>query len=127
MSNPTYRYGILPIGANYEPGNVRDPADFLMAESLEDVRRVLTNCQRGNPHAEMGSGKDALPTPMFGGRGDGAYVYMVRRWDPEFAEVLDEPGDRARHAAGWLWIEDGPSHVADFGPRGGLTIYRNGI
>ena len=47
----------------------------------------------------------------------------MNRDHPDFSEVLDEPGDRARHAFGYVDF-DYPAYVATFGARGGLRIER---
>ena len=143
MSSPTYRYGIAIFGASYAQSDHGTPEHFWMAETLSDVRRILGNAADnyswrydedgaggrllGTPcygYDEDGAGGRLLDTPGYGYPGDGAYIYRVNREDPDFSEVLDEPGDRARHAWGYL-LTDYPSHRAEFGPRGGITIVRN--
>lgn len=111
---PTYRYGVVIHGANYAPGYVSDPGDVIMVESLEDVKTALWLAARGNPRREYGNGLPTLDTPVYGDKGDGAWVYRVKRNDPGFSEVLDEPGDRARHA--FQYLQDEPAYLAEFGP-----------
>lgn len=98
---PTYRYGVI------------------MAETLAEVKDILYSSTSGNPNAETGAGTRTYDMPCYGESGDYADVYIVRRDDPDFSEVLDEPGDRARHAHGWLAQE--PTYRFTFGPRGGLS------
>ena len=126
MSSPTYRYGIAIFGASYAQSDHGTPEHFWMAETLSDVRRILGNAADNYSwrYDEDGAGGRLLDTPGYGYPGDGAYIYRVNREDPDFSEVLDEPGDRARHAWGYL-LTDYPSHRAEFGPRGGITIVRN--
>lgn len=121
----TYRYGLVLSGANYGPGYATDPEHVIMAETLSDARDILLSAAE-NYHQTttlMGTGFHIKGTPGYGSHGDGADIYRVNREDPDFSEVLDEPGDRARHAWGYL-LTDYPSHRAKFGPLGGLTITR---
>lgn len=110
----TYRYGVVLSGVSYAPGYVTNPEHVFMAETLQDVKTALWLAARGNPRREDGNGRPTLDTPVYGDQGDGAYVYRVKRNDPGFSEVLDEPGDRARHAFSWLDSE--PAYLAEFGP-----------
>ena len=114
----TYRYGIVIFGANYAPGYVDEPSHVIMAESIEDARDRLWLAARGNPRAETGAGQRTADTPVYGDGGDGAYLYRVRRDHPGFSEVLDEPGDRARHA--FEWLDEVPAYLLEFGPRWGF-------
>ena len=123
---PTYRYGVAIFGASYDPFfDITEPAHFVMVENLNDARNLLDEMRANyvSPRYRAGDGKRVLDTPGYGEPGDGAYVYRVRRDDPEFAEVLDIGGDRARHAWNWLDTET-PAYVVEFGPRGGLTLTR---
>jgi hypothetical protein len=126
MSSPTYRYGIAIFGANYAQPDHATPEHFWMAQSLSDVRRILGNAADNCPwrYDEDGAGKRLLDTPVYGDPGDGAYIYRVDRSHPDFAEVLDLDGDRARHAFAWLDLDELVG-MAEFGPRGGITIVRN--
>lgn len=114
----TYRYGIVLHGVNYAPGDVNEPSHVIMAESIEDARDRLWLAARGNPRGETGAGQRTADTPVYGDEGDGAYLYRVRRDDPGFSEVLDEPGDRARHA--FAWLDESPAYLLEFGPRWGF-------
>ncbi len=123
MSDTTYRYGIIIAGSNYAPGDVTVPSHVWMAETLGDVRRILRNARANCPwrYDLDGDGKRILETPPYGHEGHGALIYRVKRDDPQFAEVLDLPGDRARHA--FAWLDPEPIAQATFGPRGGLSIH----
>lgn len=114
----TYRYGIVIFGANYAPGYVDEPSHVIMAESIEDARNRLWLAARGYPRGETGAGRRTADTPVYGDEGDGAYLYRVRRDHPGFSEVLDEPGDRARHA--FEWLDEVPAYRLEFGPRWGF-------
>ena len=116
----TYRYGVTIFGANYAIGFVDEPEHVFLAETLADVRERLWFAARGNPRSENGNGESTLNTPVYGDKGDGAYVYRVRRDHWDFAEVLDEPGDRARHA--FAWLDDEPAYIAEFGPVWGYLL-----
>lgn len=123
---PTYRYVVGIYGANYVRPEQHEPSHWIMAETLADVRRILKNAAMNYVwrYDENGAGAHNLPdTPLYGEPGDGAYIYRVDRENPDFSEVLDEPGDRARHAFGYVDF-DYPAYTATFGPRGGLTIER---
>ena len=117
----TYRYGIILNGSSYAPGDITEPSHVIMAETLSDVKRILRNASQNYAwrYDLLGTGERMLNTPAYGDEGDGADVYLVNRSDPGFAEVLDEPGDRARHAFAWLCQE--PTYRYTFGPRGDLT------
>lgn len=122
---PTYRYAVGIYGANYAQPVPMEPAHWFMAQTLDDVRHILYMCSgnwRLSEH-EAGDGSTPLDTPNYGEPGDGAMIYRVNREHPDFSEVLDEPGDRARHAFGFVDF-DYPAYVAEFGPRGGLRIER---
>ena len=114
----TYRYGIVTFGVNYAPGDVNEPDHVIMAESIQDARERLWLAARGNPRGETGAGQRTADTPVYGNEGDGAYLYRVRRDDPGFSEVLDEPGNRARHA--FEWLDKEPACLLEFGPRWGF-------
>lgn len=122
---PTYRYAVGIHGANYARPDQQEPAHWMMAQTVEDARHVLY-MRGGNwriDEHETGDGSRPLDTPNYGEPGDGAMIYRVNREHPDFSEVLDEPGDRARHAFGFVDF-DYPAYIATFGPRGGLTIDR---
>lgn len=122
---PTYRYAVGIYGASYAQPDQMEPDNWIMAESLEDVRALLWVCAYGGLSSsyEYGNGKLLAATPNYGEPGDGAVIYRVNREHPDFSEVLDEPGDRARHAFGYVDF-DYPAYVATFGTRGGLRIER---
>ena len=122
---PTYRYGVAIFGASYSSPDITEPSHVVMAENLNDARNLLDEMRANyiSPRYRTGNGTRVLDTPGYGEPGDGAYLYRVRRDDPEFAEVIDLDGDRARHAWNWLDTET-PAYVAEFGPRGGLTLTR---
>ena len=123
---PTYRYAVGITGANYAQPDQMEPAHWIMGDTLKEVRLYLYLAARvGSSELfhENGAGKAALDTPNYGEPGDGAYIYRVNREHPDFSEVLDEPGDRARHAFGYVDF-DYPAYVATFGTRGGLRIER---
>lgn len=120
---PTYRYGVAIFGASYSPHDITEPSDVVMVENLSDARNLLHEMRSNyiSPRYRTGDGTRALDTPNYGEHGDGAYLYRVRRDDPDFSEVIDIGEDRARHA--WFWLDtETPAYVAEFGPRGGLTI-----
>lgn len=122
---PTYRYVVGIFGANYSRPESFEPSHWYMAQTLNDVRHVLY-MRAGNwriDEHEMADGTIPLDTPNYGEPGDGAYIYRVNREHPDFSEVLDEPGDRARHAFGFVDF-DIPAYMASFGPRGGIRIER---
>lgn len=129
--SPTYRYavGIFGIfGGSYVQPDQATRADWVMAETLKDVERILLNFKDNYPYRyDVNGAGDFLgnnsDTPGYGDPGDGAYIYRVNRDHPDFSEVLDEPGDRARHAFGYVDF-DYPAYFATFGPRGGLKIER---
>ena len=112
---PGYRYGIIIGGANYSPGFLTNPEHVIMAETLLEVADILKSAASGNPRALDGTGKPALETPLYGEPGDHAHVYRV---SPDMSPVIDEPGDRARHA--FYHLNPDPAYVFTFGPRGGL-------
>lgn len=116
----TYRYGVAIFGASYALPDREEPSHFVMAETLSDVVRILRNARENYPwrYDLDGNGQPIKSTPAYGYEGDGADVYRVERDNPQFAEVLDEPGDRARHA--WSWMLDEPTYRYTFGPRGGI-------
>lgn len=123
---PTYRYAVGIFGANYVQPDQMEPAHWFMAQTLADAQRIIANAADNYiwRYDENGKGENRLPdTPGYGEPGDGAYIYRVNREHPDFSEVLDEPGDRARHAFGFVDF-DYPAYVATFGPRGGLKIER---
>ena len=122
---PTYRYAVGIYGGNYAWPNIAAPTNWFMAETLEDVRVMLWQLANNYRTSdwEYGDGSMALDTPNYGEPGDGAYIYRVNREHPDFSEVLDEPGDRARHAFGYVDF-DYPAYIATFGARGGLRIER---
>ena len=120
---PTYRYAVGIHGANYAQPDQMEPAHWAMAESVEQARNILRQAQSGVAYAEDGNGERTMSTPGYGEPGDGAYIYRVNREHPDFSEVLDEPGDRARHAFEYVDF-DYPAYFATFGPRGGLKIER---
>ena len=122
---PTYRYAIGIYGGNYAQPDPMEPEHWAMAESLSEVRQILLRMQGNYARSitETGAGTHTLYTPLYGDPGDGAYIYRVNRDHPDFSEVLDEPGDRARHAFGYVDF-DYLAYVATFGPRGGLKIVR---
>src|SRR5690606_10064675 len=112
-------------GANYAQPEQTEPKHWIMAQTLADARRILANAKVNYSwrYDENGAGQRPESTPLYGEPGDGAVIYRVGREHPDFSEVLDEPGDRARHAFGFVdW--DAPAYVATFGPRRGLTIER---
>ena len=120
---PTYRYAVGIVGANYAQPDQMEPRDWIMVQSHADARRVILNAAmnqnwRGD---ESGAGEHILDTPGYGNPGDYALIYRVNREHPDFSEVLDEPGDRARHAFGYVDFEY-PARILSFGPRGGLRI-----
>lgn len=120
---PTYRYAVGIYGANYVQPDQMEPHDWAMCETLNEVRQTLIR-MKGNyarSVTESGAGTYVLSTPHYGWPGDGAAIYRVNREHPDFSEVLDEPGDRARHAFGFVDF-DYPAYIATFGPRGGLRI-----
>ena len=129
---PTYRYGVAIFGASYSSPNITEldfaisqPAHFVMVENLSDARNLLDEMRANciSPRYRTGNGKWVFDTSGYGEPGDGAYLYRVRRDDPEFSEVIDIDGDRARHA--WHWMDTrAPAYVAEFGPRGGRTLTR---
>src|SRR5690606_22351186 len=116
---PTYRYAVGIYGANYAQPDQTEPTHWIMCQALDDVRDYLGHAAMGYGTAshffENGAGESALNTPAYGKPGDGAYVYRVNREHPDFSEVLDEPGDRARHAFGYVDFNK-PAYVATFGP-----------
>lgn len=122
---PIYRYAVGIHGANYAQPDQMEPAHWYMAQTLGDVRILLAEMQTGGTGTdyETGEGGWQLFTPDYGEPGDGAVIYRVNREHPDFSEVLDEPGDRARHAFGFVDF-DYPAYVAEFGPRGGIRIER---
>lgn len=120
---PTYRYAIGIFGANYAQAGQTEPEHWAMAESIEQARNILDHMRAGVSYAETGAGERTLDTPGYGYEGDGAYVYRVDRDHPDFSEVLDEPGDRARHAFGYVDF-DYPAYLIEFGPRGGVQVTR---
>lgn len=116
-----FRYGLIIFGANYVNSTPDNPQNVVMIESLADAERFLRNAARNYVWRgdTNGAGEINLPDiPYYGDRGDGAYLYRVRRDDPDFAEVLDEPGDRARNA--WKYLDYDPCGRFEFGPRGGI-------
>jgi hypothetical protein len=115
MTLTTYRYGLVLFGANYAPGYTSEPGHVIMVETLDEARDRLWFAARGNPRTVTGSGTHTLDTPAYGDCGDGAWVYRVKRNDPQFGEVLDLDGDRARHAYEWM-ERDEPSYMLEFGP-----------
>lgn len=122
---PTYRYAVGITGANYAQPDQMEPTHWFMAQTLNDVRHMLeqhADNYRTSDY-EYGDGRPCLSTPNYGEPGDGAYIYRVNREHPDFSEVLDEPGDRARHAFGYVDF-DYPAYIATFGTRGGLRIER---
>ena len=122
---PTYRYAVGIHGANYARPDQSEPTHWAMCETAAEARQALIR-MRGNyarSITENGAGTHTLDTPNYGKPGDGAVIYRVDRDHPDFSEVLDEPGDRARHAFGFVdW--NALAYVATFGPRGGITIER---
>ena len=121
INRPTYRYGVTIVGANYAGYGRETPSHFIMAETLKDVKRIIKNFAYGVTwrYEENGAGHHSLPeTPNYGEPGDYADVFIVDRNPETFSEVLDEPGDRARHA--WFHMHKEPSYRFIFGPRGGL-------
>lgn len=124
---PIYRYAVGIFGANYAQPDQDEPGHWMMAQTLNDARDYLGHASLGRGSAgaffENGNGEPALNTPVYGREGDGAYIYRVNREHLDFSEVLDEPGDRARHAFGYIDL-DYPAYVATFGPRRGLQIRR---
>ena len=125
---PTYRYAVGIYGANYAQPNPMEPNHWVMVETLDDIREYLRIARReraswASHFVEMGDGSAPLDTVAYGYRNDGAYIYRVNRDHPDFSEVLDEPGDRARHAFGYVDF-DYPAYIATFGARGGLRIER---
>lgn len=116
---PTFRYGVIISGANYAHGIPTEPADVIMCQTQADVEELLWCASHNVPGGyETGNGRKLAATPNYGEPGDIADVYRVNRNHPDFSEVLDEPGDRARHAFGYLIPE--PAYRLTFGPRGGL-------
>ena len=123
---PTYRYAVGIYGANYAQPDQMEPEHWYMAESVDNAREILQYAAENNLQIQgfdTGAGDDPLDTPCYGEPGDGAYIYRVNREHPDFSEVLNEPGDRARHAFGYVDF-DYPAYVATFGTRGGLRIER---
>ena len=122
---PTYRYAVGIYGTNYAQPDQMEPAHWAMAETISEVRQTLIRMQGNYARSitETGAGTHVLDTPGYGEPGDGAYIYRVNREHPDFSEVLDEPGDRARHAFEYVDF-DYPAYFATFGPRGGLKIER---
>ena len=122
---PTYRYAVGIYGASYAQPDQMEPAHWAMAETVAEARQTLIR-MKGNyarSITESGAGTYTIETPNYGEPGDGAIIYRVNREHPDFSEVLDEPGDRARHAFGYVDF-DYPAYVATFGTRGGLRIER---
>lgn len=120
---PTYRYAVGIFGGNYAQPDQMEPTHWAMAESIEQAQNILNHMSTGVSYAETGAGERTLATPGYGEPGDGAYIYRVNRDHPDFSEVLDEPGDRARHAFGYVDFEY-PAYMATFGTRGGIRIER---
>ena len=122
---PTYRYAVGIYGASYAQPDQMEPNHWFMCQSLADVKECLLYAKAAIAHFEYetGNGDMAGTTPHYGEPGDGAYIYRVTREHPDFSEVLDEPGDRARHAFGYVDF-DYPAYIATFGARGGLRIER---
>lgn len=123
---PTYHYAVGIFGANYAQPDQMEPRHWMMAQTLNDVRRIIANAADNYVwrYDENGNGENHLfGTPGYGEPGDGAYIYRVDREHPDFSEVLDEPSDRARHAFEYVDF-DYPAYFATFGPRGGLKIER---
>lgn len=122
---PTYRYAVGITGASYAQPDQMEPEHWYMAESVDNAREILQYAKSSiaQYEYETGNGDRAGETPNYGEPGDGAYIYRVNREHPDFSEVLDEPGDRARHAFGYVDF-DYPAYVATFGTRGGLRIER---
>lgn len=124
MYNPIFRYAVGVFGANLAQPDPKSPNHWIMCESYKDVEETLRLL--GDPlapriHERAGDGGSVYRIPLFGKPDDGAYVYRVNRSHPDFSEVLDEPGDRARHAFGFVdW--NAPVRVYRFGPRGGLSV-----
>ena len=123
---PTYRYGVVIGGGNYVnlPFEEIEPESVYMVETIEHAKQTVRNAaQFSKPYgAETGAGNSGFHTPLYGDEGDYAFIYPVQRDHPDFSEVLDEPGDRARHAFGFLSKD--PSHLFIFGPKGGLKVER---
>lgn len=127
-----YRYGIVITGASYSPGQVTEASHVILAESLRDAQLKLWGASLArNPHGVTGDGKPTLDTPDYGHEGDGALIYRIPVDDPNYAEVIPtDDGAAARHA--WAWLTDlgehtpDPSHIATFGPRGGIVITKAG-
>lgn len=125
LRTPTYRYGIVVSGANYAPGDVNEPQHVIMVHTLDAAAAMLEHVRDFGTNvywAEMGNGAPMPDMPNYGEPGDGALVYRVQRDHPDFSEVLDMPGDRARHA--YLYLAEEPSYRFTFGPRRGLTRER---
>lgn len=126
---PTFRYAVGIHGANYASADHGTPGDWYMTETIDAARELIRYLARDMPHLAEAYGEpadgtvDIFNTPLYGEPGDGAMIYFVNREHPDFSEVLDEPGDRARHAFGFIEF-DYPAYVATFGKRGGLTIER---
>ena len=120
---PTYRYAVGIYGANYASADPMEPAHWVMAESLNHAEKILYEAKDNwrSRSDETGAGGRLYDTPVYGDPGDGAYIYRVSRDHPDFSEVLDEPGDRARYAFGFVNF-DYPAYIAMFGARGGLRI-----
>ena len=101
---PTYRYAVGIFGGSYSQPDQMEPAHWFMAQTLDDVRELILSVKFDHIGTdwETGDGGWKLSTPLYGDPGDGAYIYRVNRDHPDFSEVLDEPGDRARHAFGFI-------------------------
>ena len=125
---PTYRYAVGIYGANYAQPDQTEPTNWIMCQTLDEAREYLRIAQRGRASwaahfVETGDGGAPLDTPNYGEPGDGALIYGAGPRVAGWSGVLDEPGDRARHAFGYTDFNH-PVYVASFGPRGGLTIER---
>lgn len=123
---PTYRYAVGIVGANYVTPDQMEPQSWVMTETLEDVRHALQVMRDNWAYStadvfELGDGGTLLETPIYGYPGDGAFIYRVNREHPDFAEVVDAPGDRARHAFSYVDFES-PAYLAEFGKRGGIIL-----
>lgn len=119
------RYAVLLNGANLAPADVDSPTHAIMVHTLDDAVDMLRAAARGYYLIELrgDGGETVAAVPGYGTLGDWADIYVVDYMNAEFADVLDEPGDRARHA--WQWTDFGaPVLRATFGPRGGVRLER---
>lgn len=117
-----WRYVWTFGGANYAPGDVREPTHAYMARTLADVGQALRDMARYGLTWDVSdaTGEDMARVPVYGEPGDYADVYVLQAPGTDAgiahaALVADMAGDPDAFYGFWR---------VTFGPRGGLKWER---